>query len=115
MKNLRALRKSANLTLQQLADALGTSNQVLSRYEQGKRQADYNTLAKLAQYFNVSIDYLLGFKNSTPIENSLPLDETELLKNYRSLSYAGKARVAAYTDLLREQEENTTPNTRKKA
>lgn len=104
------------MTLQQLADQLGTSTQVLSRYERGEHQADYNTLAKIARFFNVSIDYLLGFKAATtPTPAALPLDETELLKNYRTLSYVGKARVAAYTDLLREQEEGTTPSTRKKA
>ena len=116
MKNLKALRKSANMTLQQLADELGTSTQVLSRYEREEHQADYNTLAKIARFFNVSIDYLLGFKAATnPTPAPLPLDETELLKNYRALSYVGKARVAAYTDLLREQEEGTTPGTHKKA
>ena len=104
------------MTLQQLADELGTSNQVLSRYERCEREADYNTLAKIAQFFNVSIDYLLGFKATPPPKSaSLPLDETELLKNYRALSYVGKARVSAYADLMREQEENTTHTTRKKA
>lgn len=115
---MKALRKSANMTLQQLADELGTSNQVLSRYERCEREADYNTLAKIARFFNVSIDYLLDFKaatNPTPAPAALPLDETELLKNYRALSYVGKARVAAYADLMREQEEGTTPGTRKKA
>ncbi len=103
------------MTLQQLADELGTSTQVLSRYERGEHQADYNTLAKIAQFFNVSIDYLLGFNGAITPAPALPLDETELLKNYRALSYAGKARVAAYTDLLREQEESTQPAPRKKA
>ena len=104
------------MTLQQLADELGTSNQVLSRYERCEREADYHMLSKIARFFNVSIDYLLDFKAATtPTPAVLPLDETELLKNYRALSYAGKARVAAYTDLLREQEQGTTPGTRKKA
>ena len=116
MKNLKLLRKSANMTLQQLADELGTSNQVLSRYERCEREADYNTLVKIARFFNVSIDYLLDFKAATtPAPAALPLDETELLKNYRALSYVGKARVAAYADLMREQEEGTNPTKRKKA
>lgn len=116
MKNLKQLRKSANMTLQNLADELGTSTQVLSRYERGEHQADYNTLMRIARFFNVSIDYLLDFKAATaPQTVALPLDEMELLKNYRALSYVGKARVAAYTDLLREQEEGSAHNTRKKA
>lgn len=116
---MKALRKSANMTLHELADELGTSSQVLSRYERGEHQADYETLAKIARFFNVSIDYLLDFQAATkPAPAALPLDESELLKNYRALSYAGKARVSAYADLIREQEEGAPPTpatVRKKA
>ena len=77
------------------------------------RLPDYNALIKLAAYFDVSTDYLLGLsdeyegtgKSAPAAPAALPLDESELLRNYRALSYSGKARVAAYTDLLREQEE----------
>lgn len=103
MKNLKLLRKSFNLTLQQLADELGTSNQVLSRYERGEREADYNTLAKIAQFFNVSIDYLLGFKSAiTPEPLPLPLDETELLQNYRKLPTDLQHRATVYMEKLVE-------------
>ncbi len=63
MENLKLLRKEQGLTLDQLAMQLGLTRQVLSRYERGERQADYSTLIKIAKYFDVSVDYLLG--NST--------------------------------------------------
>ncbi len=39
---------------------LNMSQNTISRYETGERQADYKTLILFADYFNVSIDYLLG-------------------------------------------------------
>lgn len=62
MKNLKLLRKSMNMTLQQLADELGTSTQVLSRYERGEHKADYNTLEKTARFstFRSIIYWVIG-------------------------------------------------------
>lgn len=60
MQNLKNLRKSNNLTLRDLSSILGINFTSLSLYENGKRQADHETLKKIADYFNVSIDYLLG-------------------------------------------------------
>jgi len=57
---LASLRFSKNLTHQEIADVLGITRQAYSNYEAGKREPDYNTLVKLANYFNVTTDYLLG-------------------------------------------------------
>lgn len=43
-----------------LAIELNMNQNTISRYETGKREADYKTLIQLADYFDVSIDYLLG-------------------------------------------------------
>ena len=56
---IRELRQQNNLTQVRLAIELNTSQNTLSRYETGEREADYDMLKKLADYFNVSIDYLL--------------------------------------------------------
>lgn len=79
MENLKLLRKEKNLTLEQLAQSLGLSRQVLSRYERGERQADYESLIKIARFFDVSVDFLLG--NSTyyyPDRVGVRLSDTEL-------------------------------------
>ena len=57
LKELRAKRGVSQL---KLAMDLGLSQNTVSRYETGEREADYRTLILLADYFNVSIDYLLG-------------------------------------------------------
>ena len=56
---LKKLRKDRKLTQQRLAIELNMNQNSISRYESGVREADYETLIKLADYFNVSIDYLL--------------------------------------------------------
>ena len=56
---LKELRKQKNLSQLQLAMALNMNQNSISRYETGEREADYKTLILSADYFNVSIDYLL--------------------------------------------------------
>jgi len=56
---LKELRKEKNITQLQLALALNMSQNTISRYETGERQAGYKELIAIAEYFNVSIDYLL--------------------------------------------------------
>ena len=57
---LKELRKSRNISQITLAMALSMNQNSISRYETGEREADYATLIAFADYFNVSIDYLLG-------------------------------------------------------
>ena len=57
---LKELRKSRGLSQQRLAMELNTTQNTVSRYETGEREADYAMLIAIADYFGVSIDYLLG-------------------------------------------------------
>ncbi len=59
MKRLRELREQHGYTLEQVAEALGLRNQYVSNYELGKRRPDYDTLKKFADFYSVSVDYLL--------------------------------------------------------
>ena len=56
---LKELREKKGITQVRLAIELGTNQNNISRYESGEREADYDTLIKIADFFNVSIDYLL--------------------------------------------------------
>ena len=56
---LKELRKKRGISQLRLAMELGMNQNALRRYESGEREADYRTLIRLADYFNVSIDYLL--------------------------------------------------------
>ena len=59
-KNLRSLRLSENISQNKLGENLGVCNQTVSFWEIGKREPDLDTLLKIAEYFNVSVDFLLG-------------------------------------------------------
>ena len=60
MLNLRELRKKRGISLKELGEIIGVAESTVSLYENEKRQPDFSTLNKLADYFNVSVDYLLG-------------------------------------------------------
>ena len=57
---LKKLRKERNISQLKLAIDLNMNQNSISRYENNEREADYETLIKFADYFDVSIDYLLG-------------------------------------------------------
>lgn len=60
MRNLKTIRKSKNITQKQVADYLHMSESTYCLYEKGSRTPTPDTVSKLADYFKVSTDYLLG-------------------------------------------------------
>src|SRR5690625_1180144 len=60
-KRLKQLRKQENLTQQEMADFLGITRQGYAKYENNQSESDHDTIKKLACFFNVSTDFLLGF------------------------------------------------------
>lgn len=70
MNRLHALRKAKKVTLEQLSDETDISIASLSRYETGKRNPKISTIRTLAEYFEVSSDYLEGrYETEFDIEN----------------------------------------------
>ena len=57
---LKKLRKEKGISQLKIAIDLNMNQNTISRYENMEREADYKTLVKLADYFGVSLDYLLG-------------------------------------------------------
>ena len=68
MKNmlniLRGLREDNDLTQQQVAEYLGTSQTMYARYERGANELPLRHLKRLCELYNVSSDYLLGIKTA---------------------------------------------------
>lgn len=102
MQRLRELRHNLNKKQKEIAQELNLSVQVYCNYENGLREPSFDTLTKLADYFDVSVDYLLGRtenKETVSTENlfktkkapeSLSDDEQELLKQYNLLDSHSK-------------------------
>ena len=59
MRRLKELRDRRGISQLKLAMDLGLTQNSVSRYESGAREADYKTLIALSDYFGVSVDYLL--------------------------------------------------------
>lgn len=64
---IRELRKTRGITMKQLGEVLGLAESTISQYENGKRQPDYETLLRLGEYFGVSVGYILGIEEKTPL------------------------------------------------
>lgn len=63
---LKELRKSHKLTQQELASILKITPSAYANYEQGRREPDIEVITTLANFYGVSVDYLLGREESPP-------------------------------------------------
>lgn len=68
MSRIRELRKEKNLTMKKLGECVGVAESTISLYETEKRQPDNEMLKKIADFFDVSIDYLLERTNEQNYE-----------------------------------------------
>lgn len=74
---LKKLREQENISREHLANSLGITYSALSKYETGKREPDFKLLQKIASYFNVTTDYLLGNTNKSEQLSQQEKDEAE--------------------------------------
>lgn len=97
VKNLRKLRLRKGVSQQQLADVIETSQQSINKYEHHNVEPDISALIRLADYFEVSIDDLVG-RPAPPDrrfmeELELSREEAALIRDYRALSKEEKTSI----------------------
>lgn len=90
---IKELRECTGLTQLELAKHLNVSNSALSQYESGQRIPSDDIKIKIAEFFNVSVDYLLGFSNNRNglIQNEHPLFSGRSVEKYTVFNSQGIA------------------------
>lgn len=92
-ENLKNLRKSTECTQRKLASQLGLSANTVCEWEKGRSEPSIASIIKMADFFDVSVDYLLGLEDDfgarvvAPMHDNASLTEKEkaLLKAFRNL------------------------------
>ncbi len=89
---LKRIRKDRGYTIQAVADGIGIASRTYQNYEYGQREVSTETLYKLADFYAVTTDYLLGRETGNPepidqlaAEFNMTALEKKILDNYLSL------------------------------
>lgn len=105
---IKDLRLKQGMTQKQLAEKIGIREATLSRYENDKRDTQWEILGRIAEHLNTSSDYLLGLSDDfIPkhlINNSgtLSKEHLELILQYERLSQENKVRIKERIETLLE-------------
>lgn len=109
MFRLRELREENGIKRSALARALHINAGTIANYENELRQAPYEYLLLFAEYFDVSVDYLLGREEGDRLklrpDGALTEPERKLIDDYRHCSPLAKGRILEYASLWREKED----------
>lgn len=105
---LKKLREENSITQEILAHNLGITRSTVAGYETKDKQPDYERLLQIADYFHVSVDYLLTGSESSTL-STIYTDkkaEQQLLKAYAKLSLESQEQVQDYIQLLELKEKS---------
>lgn len=104
--NLRNIREKQRKKQNQVSKDLNLNPVTYNGYETGKSEPNIETLIKLADYYNVSMDYLIGRQFGNEI-GYLSKEELEFVKMYLKLNQQNKYKIAGYAlGLYSQQEED---------
>lgn len=103
-ENLERIRKAKKVSQKQLGNALGLTQQMISSYEKGFSAPNMEILLQIAEYFNVSLDDLVGFHLEKPDENSI---ENRFLTYFHTLNSTDQERCLTIVQTILEDREIT--------
>ncbi|MCP1460299.1 helix-turn-helix domain-containing protein [Bacillus amyloliquefaciens] len=92
-KRITSLRKQARLTQEGLAKELNITRSALSQYELGTREPNYDLLIKIADYFDVSIDFLLRGENKETQDKIFNEEARRILEDPDTLIAAADGKI----------------------
>ena len=90
---LKKQRENAGLSQYRLSEKLGVSQATVGMWESGKREPNFTTLCKLADFFSVSVDELLGRAAAPTRPAGLPASDVTLLQKFHALDSMAQARI----------------------
>lgn len=93
LRRLAELRRNRNLTQEDIANYLGVGRTTYAMYEQGHREMDYELLLKLANYYQVTLDYIFERSNIPIHPESYTDDEIEFVTKALSLYKEMKEKI----------------------
>jgi len=102
MKRLKELREARKLNQEGLAMKLHLSQSAVSYYETGERKPDLETLIQLSEYFDVSIDYLIGRSNikNPALQDGQSAGDINFYNDYLRLTRSQKEHVSSFVQGL---------------
>ncbi|MBR1383452.1 MAG: helix-turn-helix transcriptional regulator [Ruminococcus sp.] len=105
---IRDLREDSDLTQEQLCKKLYMNKTTYTNYEQGKHTVPLDFAVTLAEFYDVSLDYLTGRTNRKQPDRCMELskEELKLIQQYRSLSERSKGRHDILIAQLLEQQKD---------
>lgn len=115
MNRLKELRKRKKMTQQELANIIGVTKLTILRWEKGNRQIKSDKAQQLAEYFNVSVGYLLGYEDNNSFVSSV-VNEVDLLDpddNTNNLNSDLKNKINLVKNLISEEQSDREEDYRK--
>lgn len=125
LEPIRNLCHQKECTIAEIERDLGIGNGVIAKWEKGKKSPPVDTLRKIAEYFDVTIDYICGGQQRFPPgigsdryepialnipEFDIPEDQAELNDLYMMLNDSAKANLISYARYLASVSENLSKN-----
>ena len=106
-QRLRDLKEDADLTQKQVADLIGVSTNHYGKYERGETDLPFEKAITLAEYYNISLDYLAGRTNFPRGRANPDLSDEQLsvAEQYARLTEKNKGRLELYLEQLLEKQD----------
>lgn len=115
MKNLAFLRKSKGYTQQEMANILQVSKPTYNHYETGRYEPDIKTIIKIADFFDCSIDYLVGHQTKSLIYNDFSKDQQKAISMLKKLDEKETAMLLGYLARITDTPIDEIINNKKEA
>jgi DNA-binding protein len=110
MNRIAELRKKQKLSQHQFSKLLNVAQNTISQWETGHRDVDSTTLIKIAEFFKVSTDYLLGLTDTASpiVKEKTPSYQEEVIQDLEDITPDMASEIRQYISYLKHKKEAAT-------